>query len=409
MGSLNVAVIGGGAAGFFSAIHVKLNHPSTAVTILEKSGKLLSKVRISGGGRCNVTNGCTDIDALVQAYPRGGRSLKRLFHLFNTTDTMSWFESRGVPLYTQDDGRVFPTSDDSASIIDCLLNEARRLGVTVQRGISVKKITPFEEKLMLDCRRGKDHQESMVFDKVIVATGGSPTRRGLDWLEALGHRIETPVPSLFTFNMPDEDIKQLMGVAVDPVQVQIQGARLKSEGPLLITHWGMSGPAILKLSAYGARDLYNLGYKFTLSVNWTAESNHAQVQQNLQNIADQHAQKMVANMRPYGLPKNLWLYLLDKAGLAPDRRWETLGKKGVNKLTSLLTQDLYTVKGTTTFKEEFVTCGGVSLKSVDLKTMQSKVCKNLYFAGEVLDIDAITGGYNFQAAWTTGFIAGRLS
>jgi len=246
-----------------------------------------------------------------------------------------------------------------------------------------------------------------VFDKVIVATGGSPERRGLEWLEKLDHKIENPVPSLFSFNMPTESIRELMGVSVESAIVRIPGTKLTSTGPLLITHWGMSGPAILKLSSFGSRILSEMEYDFRILANWANELNNELVTNQLDSIAREHFSKMLSNYRPYSLPARLWAYILDKIGLPADRNWGEIGKKGLNKLVNILTNDEYTVKGRTTFKEEFVTCGGVSLESVDLTTMQSKVCKNLYFAGEILDIDAITGGFNFQAAWTTGFIAGK--
>ncbi len=401
---MTIAIIGGGAAGFFSAISAKEQHPDAQVSILEKSQKILSKVRISGGGRCNVTNGCTSIKLLSEGYPRGGKHLKKAFRVFNTQHTMDWFSSRGVALYTQDDNRVFPVSDKSQTIIDCLLRATKQLGVRIELGQSVKAIRPNGNKLVLELNKSKPR----TFDKVIVATGGFPKRAGFDWLEKLGHQIETPVPSLFTFNMPTESIKELMGVVAENAQVSIQGTKLKSSGPLLITHWGMSGPAILKLSAFGARILNEQNYTFKAQVNWVNVSNNELVIAQLKELADQHPKKFLSNIKPYQLSERLWLYLLDRSQLAADKRWSELGKKGLHKLTTTLTNDIYAVRGKTTFKEEFVTCGGVSLDSIDFKTMQSQVCKNLYFAGEVLDIDGITGGYNFQAAWTTGFIAGRL-
>ena len=404
---MKVAIIGGGAAGFFSAIHAKENHPNAEVVIFEKSKKILAKVKISGGGRCNVTNGCTDVGELCKAYPRGGKKLKKAFHVFNTTDTMDWFQSRGVPLVTQEDSCVFPVSQDSQSIIDCLLKETRRLKIKVEIGIGVKAIQSIaDDRLQLSFIK-KEHPPK-TFDKVIVATGGSPKRSGLEWLEALHHKIENPVPSLFTFNMPKEAVRELMGVVVQEALVNIQGTKLKSDGPLLITHWGMSGPAILKLSAFGARILSEKEYECKAQVNWVNERNNEIVLGVLRNIAQEHSKKILANIRPYYLPVRLWHYLVKKVNLSTDQKWGELGKKSLNKIMTILTNDEYQVKGKTTFKEEFVTCGGVSLQSIDLNTMQSKVCKNLYFAGEVMDIDAITGGYNFQAAWTTGFIAGQL-
>lgn len=404
---MKIAIIGGGAAGFFSAIAVKENHPKASVVILEKSQNLLAKVKISGGGRCNVTNGCTSISELCKAYPRGGKSLKKAFHIFNTKHTMDWFESRGVSLVTQEDNCVFPVSQDSQSIIDCFFKEVKRLGIKIETGVGVKSIESVEYK-RLQLNFIKKEHKTRLFDKVLIATGGSPQKRGLEWLEALNHKIEDPVPSLFTFNMPKEPVTKLMGVVVENALVNIQGTKLKSNGPLLITHWGMSGPAILKLSAFGARILSEKSYNFNVQVNWVNETNNDVVIDQLKDIIQEHSKKLLSNIRPYFLPERLWLFLLQKRGIAKDKRWNELGKKALNQLVTVLTNDIYEVKGKTTFKEEFVTCGGVSLQSIDLKTMQSKVCKNLYFAGEVMDIDGITGGYNFQAAWTTGFIAGKL-
>lgn len=403
---MKIAIIGGGAAGFFSAISAKENHPEAQVFLFEKSQKLLAKVKISGGGRCNVTNGCADVNELLKAYPRGGKKLKKAFHRFNTTDTMEWFESRGVPLLIQEDNCVFPVSQNSQSIIDCLMNEIRRLSIRVETGAGVQQIQPTGDQLVLDFTAAD--RPSQAFDKVIVATGGSPKRKGLEWLEALGHRIEDPVPSLFTFNMPAESITELMGIVVEPAQTSIQGTKLKASGPLLITHWGMSGPAILVLSAFGARVLQEMEYRCKVRINWVNEKNNAWVMAVLEEIVRDHPKKKLANYRPYLLPDRLWLYLLEKSKISAGNTWADLGQKSLNKLVHVLTNDGYAVQGKTTFKEEFVTCGGVSLQDINLQTMESKACPNLYFAGEVMDIDAITGGYNFQAAWTTGFIAGEV-
>ncbi|PWJ36125.1 BaiN/RdsA family NAD(P)/FAD-dependent oxidoreductase [Sediminitomix flava] len=404
---MKVAVIGGGAAGFFSAIAAKENHPDAKVSIFEKSNKFLSKVKISGGGRCNVTNGCTSISELSKAYPRGEKRLKKAFKVFNTKHTMEWFESRGVPLVIQEDNCVFPQAQDSQVIIDCFMREARRLRVNLQSGKGVKSIKTIGEQLQLEFI-GADHGPEL-FDKVIVTTGGSPKRKGLEWLETLDHQIEAPVPSLFTFNMPNESITKLMGVVVENAQVSIQGMKYKSQGPLLVTHWGMSGPAVLKASAFGARTLSEQNYEFKAQVNWVNEINNETVANQLYSIIEANPKKILANIKPFSLPERLWFYMLEKCDLPQDKRWGELGKKGVNKLVNIFTNDIYQVRGKTTFKEEFVTCGGVSLADVDFNSMQSRKCPNLYFAGEVLDIDAITGGYNFQAAWTTGFIAGKLN
>lgn len=401
---LQVAVIGGGAAGFFAAISVKEHHPQAKVTIYEKSNKLLSKVRISGGGRCNVTHHCFDIRELVKNYPRGERPLKKAFGIFSTTDTIQWFEKRGVELKTESDGRMFPVTDDSETIINCLMNETRKLGIGIKTKSNIKKLKQTETGYELGFHRGGRVEA----DKVIVATGGSPRASGFDWLRDLGHEIEEPVPSLFTFNMPEEPIKELMGVVADPVSVKIMGSKLQSDGPLLITHWGMSGPAILKLSAFGARELSDKEYEFTVLVNWTGEKTEQEVRETLKAVVGDHGLKKITNVNPFQLPGRLWEFLIGKLEFGENMIWQNLGKKNINRLVHLLTNDEYQVQGKTTFKEEFVTCGGISLYDVDMKTMQSRKSPNLYFAGEVLDIDGVTGGFNFQAAWTTGYIAGML-
>jgi len=402
---MKIGIIGGGAAGFFSAIQAKENFPEAEVVILEKSQKLLSKVKISGGGRCNVTNGCSSIAELSKAYPRGEKKLKKVFNQFYTQDTIKWFEERNVPLITQEDNCVFPVSQDSQSIIDCFLSETNRLGISIEIGRMVEKLTPIQHKIEIQFRGNSLRQQ---FDKVIVATGGSPKREGLAWLEKLGHKIETPVPSLFTFNMPRESVTELMGIVVENTLTSIQGTKLKSDGPLLITHWGMSGPSVLKLSAFGARILSEKDYKANLQVNWVNTPSYEVVMEELKEISVKVSQKQVQNYRAFLLPERLWHFLLQKIDIPLTKKWNELGKKDLNKLCNILTNDEYSVEGKTTFKEEFVTCGGVSLESINFSTMESKVVPNLYFAGEVMDIDGITGGFNFQAAWTTGFIAGQL-
>lgn len=404
---MEVAIIGGGAAGFFSAIAVKKNHPSAKVVIFEKSDRVMSKLKSSGGGRCNVTNGCRSIPELCKAYPRGGKALKKPFHLFNTKDTWEWFESGGVPLVLQEDNCVFPVSQDSQSIIDCFLKETSRLKVEIQIGKGISSIERSGEQLAVYFE--KESLEPRIFDKIIVTTGGSPRLKGLEWLGNLGHQIEVPVPSLFTFKMPNEVITKLMGVVVEQASVSIQGTKFKGDGPLLITHWGMSGPAVLKLSSFAARWLSESRYECKIQVNWANEANNDLVLEDLLSIVKTHPQKLITNNRPYGLSSRLWNYLLEKCEIPPTLNWVDLGKKNTNKLLNILTNDIYAMRGRASFIEEFVTCGGVSLESVNMNSMESKVCKNLYFAGEVLDIDAITGGYNLQAAWTTGFIAGKLA
>ena len=366
---MNIAIIGGGAAGFFAAIATKENYPNANVTILEKSKKTLAKVKISGGGRCNVTNGCMSIKELVKAYPRGDKALKKAFRIFNTKHTMEWFEERGVPLIIQEDNCVFPVSQDSQSIIDCFLREVRRLGIRIEVGIGVKQLQKVDNGITITLAK-----EGIIrtYDKVIVATGGCPKLQGLNWLKDLGHKIAPPVPSLFTFNMPQENITELMGIVVKKTRTSIQGTKLKSDGPLLITHWGMSGPSILKLSAFGARILSDCNYNFNVQVNWVNELNNALVTNQLQTIIKEHPNKLLTNYRPYLLPERLWHYLLVKSQLPATKKWSELGKKGLNKLVALLTNDVYAVQGKTTFKEEFVTCGGVHLDSINTNTMESK-------------------------------------
>ncbi len=401
---MNVGIIGGGAAGFFAAITAKEKFPAHRVVVFEKTGKLLSKVKISGGGRCNVTNACADMDEFCEAYPRGGKRLKKLFHTFSNKATMQWFEARGVPLVVQDDHCVFPVSQNAQSIVDCLLNEASRLGVEIKTNAGVRSLETTGSAWNLRFQDGDGPTE--VFDCVLVATGGSPKMEGLKWLGDLGHKIEAPVPSLFSFKLPDKALTKLMGIVVENALVRIPGTNYSARGALLLTHWGMSGPAILKLSSFAARHFNETAYQFRVLVNWLGEQNDETVKSELQAIAHAHPKKMMTNARPFALPERLWLFLLSKSGISADKKWQEAGKKALNKLVDVLTSDVYEVNGQSTFRDEFVTCGGVSLGDVDLKTMQSKVCKNLYFAGEVLDIDAITGGFNLQAAWSTGFVAG---
>ncbi len=401
-----VAIIGGGAGGFFSAISVKHHHPDAHVTIHEKSLKLLSKVKVSGGGRCNVTNGTDSIKTLAEAYPRGSKQLRKLFGTFNNQHTIQWFEDRNVPLVTQDDLCVFPVSQDSQSIIDCFMKEAKQLGIEIKTKLGVNKLEEINEQIQLSFI--DELQPTENYDKVIIATGGSPKSSGLDWLAQLGHQISPPVPSLFTFNMPSESITKLMGVVVEKAIVKIQGTKLRGDGPLLVTHWGMSGPAILKLSSFGARTLSELNYQCIAQVNWVNEVNVDRVSDRLNQLSKEHPNKQLANARLLEIPVRLWLFLLEKCEIPKDITWSQVGKKPFNKLVNILTNDEYKVAGKTTFKEEFVTCGGVSLESINMKTMESRAVPNLYFTGEVIDIDGITGGYNFQAAWTTAFIAGKL-
>jgi len=393
-----VAVIGGGAAGFFAALSTAHHHPSAQVTLFEKSNKLLAKVKVSGGGRCNVTNATFTPSALAKNYPRGGKQLKKAFSHFDGQDTVNWFERRGVHLHTEADNRMFPTTNDSQTIIDCLVKESATAGVDIRLQSPVHSIS-FGDTWQIN---------GEAFDKVIVATGGSPKATGLEWLQKLGHRIVAPVPSLFTFNMPGNDVVRCMGVVVPNARVRIQGTKFLQQGPVLVTHWGMSGPAILKLSAWGARELAECDYRFTAQINWIGEPNEQAVLDELQTSLASMGKKQINNACPFDIPRKFWEYLVTKSGCNGEIRWNELGKKERNRLLNTVLNDTYAVSGKTTFKEEFVTCGGIDLRDVDFNTMESRVTPGLFFAGEVLDVDGVTGGFNFQAAWTTGFIAGKL-
>lgn len=398
----NIAVIGGGAAGFFLAITLKQAAPNAKVVIFEKSPKVLAKVAVSGGGRCNLTNSFADISDLQRAYPRGDKLMKKAFSVFNHENTYAWFENMGVPLVTQDDQCVFPRSQSSQTIIDCFLRLSRELGISIKTEHTLKSITPGATyTLAFD----EAHVDNQTFDAVAITTGGSPKAEAFGYLEALGHKIEQPVPSLFTFNIPSDPIKELMGIVVENATVSLQGTKLKASGALLITHWGMSGPAILKLSSYAARRVSEEQYRFKILVNWVNEVNCDTITNQLNAIALKNPQKLVSNIKPYDMSSRLWLFLLKKAEIPEERKWAELGKKGINRIMTTLSSDAYQVHGKGTFRDEFVTCGGISLASINPNTMESNTCKNLYFAGEVLDIDAITGGFNLQAAWTTAYVA----
>jgi predicted Rossmann fold flavoprotein len=401
--SQKLLVIGGGAAGFFCAVNAARLNPLLQVTIVEKSSKLLSKVRVSGGGRCNVTHACFEISALVKRYPRGTNFLKKSFHQFNTTHCIEWFEERGVKLKTEADGRMFSITDSSQTIIDCLMKEANKHGVEILMNSEVKHIHKNDEMLVAQLADGRE----LTCDYVCVASGGYPKSAMFNWLKELGHSIEEPVPSLFTFNMPGNSIIALMGVSIEKARVKVIGSKLEDEGPLLITHWGMSGPAILKLSAWGARELATRNYHFSVVVNWLAGYNEQSLRDAWQAIRHQHSAQKIGNRNPFGLPSRLWVYLLNQSGINEEVRWADLPGKEQNKLIKNLAAQEFEVKGKTTFKEEFVTCGGIKLAEIDANSMQSKMVPNLYFAGEIMDVDGITGGFNFQHAWTSGWIAAK--
>ncbi|MCC6541142.1 MAG: NAD(P)/FAD-dependent oxidoreductase [Flavobacteriales bacterium] len=398
---MRVAVIGGGAAGYFAALSVIEHHPKAQVTIYEKSDKVLSKVRISGGGRCNVTHDEPVVSRLIKHYPRGANFLRKAFAIFSVPDTIAWFKRHGVALKAEADGRMFPITDDSSTVVHALYDTAMRQGVRLALRSGVTRVEPVEGGFRLVM-----NDRMVMADKVIVTTGGHPKPDSYAWLAELGHRIEPPVPSLFTFNIPDDPIHQLMGVAL-PARVRIVGTSLESTGPVLITHWGLSGPAVLRLSAWGARSLSEKAYRFTVQVNWAGGRSEEVLRSQLGAEAMTLDRKAARNVDPFHLPTRFWVFQLDRAGIDPAQVWGTVPRKAKNRLLDLLTNDRYEVSGKTTFKEEFVTAGGVALEQVAPLTMQSSIYPGLHFAGEVLDIDGITGGFNFQAAWTTGFIAGR--
>ena len=397
-----LVVIGGGAAGFFCAVNAARMNAGLKVVLLEKTGRLLSKVKISGGGRCNTTHACFEIPELSKRYPRGQNFLKKSFHWFNTNDTISWFAERGVMLKTESDGRMFPETDDSQTIIDCLLREANRYHVTIQLNKEVKSVEKKADVFVVHTLN-----ETITANYVCIATGGYPKAAMFNWLKQTGHHIETPVPSLFTFNMPGHAVTSLMGVSVPRAMVKIAGTKLSETGALLITHWGMSGPAILKLSAWGARWLAAQQYNFTIVVNWLGDETENQLRERWQEIRDMGAAQKMANKNPFHLPNRLWIYLLEESSIDASLRWADLPARLQNKLIQNLTAFSLAVKGKTTYKEEFVTCGGISLTEIDPNTMQSKKSEGLFFAGEVMDVDGITGGFNFQNAWTSGFLAAK--
>lgn len=380
------AIIGGGAAGFFLAVNLKEMMPEMEVTIFERSKRVLAKVEVSGGGRCNCTNSFAQVSDLSQVYPRGHRLMKRLFHVFDYEDAYQWFERHGVPLVTQDDECVFPQAQDSHAIINCFLSLARRHHINICTGRKIQSL-----------------DELSGYDYVAVTTGGSPKGEGLRWLADLGHEIEPPVPSLFTFSITDANLHALQGLVVEDAVAFIPGTKFRAEGPLLITHWGMSGPAILKLSSYAARYLAECQYKAPLGISWLQQP-EADIQMALHEMSASQPQKQLTTYNPFGLQQRLWSYLVDKAlDTRSAIRWAELNKKDYSRLVNILKNDSYQIAGRAAFKDEFVTCGGVSLKAVNPSTLESRHVPHLYFAGEVLAIDGITGGFNFQAAWTTAY------
>lgn len=398
---MSIVIIGGGAAGFFAAINAAEQNPGTKIIILERTGKVLSKVKISGGGRCNVTNATFEPKELIKNYPRGSKELLSCFYRFQPKDTIEWFNDRGVELHAEADGRMFPVSNSSQTIIDCFMHEAQKLGIEIILNALITSIAPVEHG---DCYWEIVYNDiTLQADRLIVASGNNE----IIWemLAGLGYTIVPPVPSLFTFNCNDERISPLPGISVANASLSIKDTGLKQNGPVLITHWGFSGPAILKLSAWAARELAECDYSCTLVINWTGKYTVEQVFENLTNEKRQSPNKKVNAHAMFELPQRLWESLLVHTGIAPEKIWNDISKDMLRRLAEELAHGQFVISGKSTFKDEFVTCGGVDLKQIDFKTMQSKLHKNLFFAGEVLNIDGITGGFNFQAAWTTAYIA----
>jgi predicted Rossmann fold flavoprotein len=370
--------------------------PKLKVAILERGADVLQKVRISGGGRCNVTHACFEPNELVKYYPRGEKELRGPFHQFSSGDTIEWFEKHGVELKTEDDGRMFPVSNSSQTIIECFLNATQKLGIEVLTGQSVQSLFKKEAVWKIETQN-----ENYLAEKLILATGSNP--KIWEMMQTYGHAIVSPVPSLFTFNIKDPRIKELPGVAAH-VTVKVKDTKLESTGPLLITHWGMSGPAVLKLSAWGARILHDKNYQFTIFVNWLCDLETDEAEKILKALKQEHAKKAVSKKSPFDFPNRLWESLVLASGIEAETKWADLSKTQLQNLSNQLTNGTFQVNGKSTFKEEFVTAGGINLKEINFKTMESKLHENLYFAGEIVNIDAITGGFNFQNAWTSGFI-----
>jgi predicted Rossmann fold flavoprotein len=403
MNKKKLVVIGGGAAGFFCAVNAARMNPGLQVTILEKSTKLLSKVRVSGGGRCNVTHALFDIVEMSKRYPRGQNFVKKNFHQFFTTDTINWFEERGVRLKPEKDGRMFPVTDSSQTIIDCLMLEAKKFGVEIRMNAEVKGVAVDNPEFAINL----SDNERLSASYLVLATGGYPKASMFDWLNNLGHTFSEPVPSLFTFNLPKHPITGLMGVSVEKARVKIEGTKLTEEGPVLITHWGLSGPAILRLSAWGARELAAKSYDFSAHINWLPDHNEQSLKETFTQLRTTQSIKKIVNHNLGNLPARLWQFILQQSGVKEDGRLADLPVKTENILIKNLVDYVVEVKGKTTFKEEFVTSGGISLNEVDANTMMSRKNQNLFFAGEVLDVDGITGGFNFQHAWTSGWVAAK--
>jgi len=402
-----MVVVGGGAAGFFCAIQIAELHPDWDISILEKSNKLLSKVKVSGGGRCNVTHACPDVELLLKKYPRGARFLKKAFYQFATKNTIAWFADNGVLLHTEKDGRMFPTTNNSDTIIDCFLQKVHQYKIKILTDHEVVNVEIINKENKNDFLISLSNKKTMQADAICLATGGMLKSDKLAWLISLGHSIVAPVPSLFTFNVVEKNITTLMGVAVDNAIIQWKGNKISEKGPLLITHWGISGPAAIKLSAWCARELANDNYEGAIVINWTPEYNEATLKMEWINLRMDFGKREIGSKNPFNLPQRLWQFLLQEAGIALTTKWADLKSPEQQLLIQSLTRTTLTIKGKTTFKEEFVTCGGLELSEIEANTMESKLVPGLYFAGEMMDVDGITGGFNFQHAWTSGWIAAQ--
>jgi predicted Rossmann fold flavoprotein len=396
-----LVVIGGGAAGFFCAVNAARLSPGLKVTIIEKTTKVLSKVKVSGGGRCNLTHSLFDIGQMSERYPRGRHFVKKAFHRFFTTDTIQWFSSRGVDLKAEADGRMFPVSDSSQTVIDCLMHELNAFGISLKLQTEIVSIRKEGPLFILRSASGYEIKA----DFVCIAAGGYPKASLFQWLTDLGHNFSPPVPSLFTFNLPGHPITALMGISIEQVRVRIEGSKLSDEGPVLITHWGLSGPAVLRLSAWGARELAQMQYHFKVHIHWVPSHTETELKETFREARQNHPSRKLINYNTGHLPSRLWSFLLTGSGIGDDLRIADLPAKLENLLIKNLADYTVEVKGKTTYKEEFVTAGGITLAEIDPNTMMSKKVPNLFFAGEILDVDGITGGYNFQHAWTSGYIA----
>ncbi len=404
---MNIVIIGGGASGFIAAITAAENFPHAVIVIIEKNKTVLNKVRVSGGGRCNVTHDPSDLRTFVKNYPRGEKLLRQLFQQFSAVDTIKWFEEKGVKLKTEVDGRMFPVSDSSQTIIECLTRHARLHNITVKTSLTIKSFDTCLKDNELEFVLKTEQGEELMANRILIATGGYPKLSGFEWIENHNFEIIPPIPSLFTFNTPGNELIKLAGVSTPDALVRITGTKLEYRGPLLITHWGFSGPAVLKLSAWGAAYLSEKNYEFNCKINWVPSLTENQIREQLLSERNQSSKQQIASHSRFGIPNRLWKAFTNMAEIPDDLRWIDASNKHINRLVELLTNNQHEVKGKTTYKEEFVTCGGVALENIKSDTLESKLIPGLYFAGEVLHVDGITGGFNFQNAWTTGYVVGK--